>query len=203
MLPFGLLLLSASACQLFTEAATGSKVIFHGPDVAEAGGMRNVHLTYQQPIDGKLSIYYGQCDFKSQDAAHHCLGRTHIGRHPLAKRHLEWAENRPTRFVWLPPKDLPSAYCLHAFADDELVGSSNPIQIARRKARRRESFADIADPEGPWFDGVEYLQQKEPDDSFVAQAKNKKIGIVGGGMSGLMTAVSGLSHQCIDGFYRS
>lgn len=44
------------------------------------------------------------------------------------------------------------------------------------------------DAEGPWFDGVAYLQEKEPDDSFVAAAKSKTIGILGGGMSGLMTA---------------
>lgn len=42
--------------------------------------------------------------------------------------------------------------------------------------------------EGPWFDGVTYLTEKEPDDVFVASAKSRKIGIIGGGMSGLMTA---------------
>ncbi|KAJ9622609.1 hypothetical protein H2203_006257 [Taxawa tesnikishii (nom. ined.)] len=44
------------------------------------------------------------------------------------------------------------------------------------------------DAMGPWFDGVEYLKEKEPDEVFVAQAKTKKIGIIGGGMSGLMSA---------------
>lgn len=42
--------------------------------------------------------------------------------------------------------------------------------------------------EGPWFDGVAYLNEKEPGDVFVAKAKSQTIGIVGGGMSGLMTA---------------
>ncbi|KAK5132230.1 hypothetical protein LTR08_009290 [Meristemomyces frigidus] len=44
------------------------------------------------------------------------------------------------------------------------------------------------DAEGPWFDGVVYLKEKEPDEVFVASAKSKTIGILGGGMSGLMTA---------------
>jgi hypothetical protein len=78
---------------------------------------------------------------------------------------------------------------LHAFSQGDLVGTSEPVNIVRRKMRRGKSFADVADPEGPWFDGVEYLRQKEPDEVFVAQAKSKKIGIIGGGMSGLMTAV--------------
>jgi monoamine oxidase len=45
------------------------------------------------------------------------------------------------------------------------------------------------DAEGPWFDGVAHLNEKSPDDVFVAQAKLKKIGILGGGMSGLMSAL--------------
>lgn len=44
------------------------------------------------------------------------------------------------------------------------------------------------DAEGPWFDGVAYLQEKEPDEVFVAAAKSKTVGILGGGMSGLMTS---------------
>lgn len=44
------------------------------------------------------------------------------------------------------------------------------------------------DAEGPWFDGVAYLQEKEPDSIFVAAAKSRTVGIIGGGMSGLMTA---------------
>jgi hypothetical protein len=79
---------------------------------------------------------------------------------------------------------------LHAYANGNLVGTSVPVSVVRRKMRRGKSFADVADPEGPWFDGVEYLKQKEPNEIFVAQAKSKKIGIIGAGMSGLMTAVS-------------
>lgn len=41
-----------------------------------------------------------------------------------------------------------------------------------------------------WFNGVAYLEQKEPDESFVAAAKNKSYGILGAGMSGLMSSVS-------------
>lgn len=44
------------------------------------------------------------------------------------------------------------------------------------------------DAEGPWFDGVEYLREKEPSEAFVTSQKSETIGIVGGGMSGLMTA---------------
>jgi hypothetical protein len=171
------------------NTASNAQVIFNGPITAEAGGMHNIHVRYEKPVDGELSIHYGKCNIKAEEHSHHCLGTAHIGRHPLAKRHLEWQDSRPTKFVWLPPADIPDGGCLHAFSNGELVGTSDPIRAARRKRRRQESFADIADAEGPWFDGVEYLKQKELDKVFVAQAKSKTIGIIGAGISGLMTAV--------------
>lgn len=163
-------------------------VVFKGPFIAEADGMTNIHVDFTRPIDGELSVHYGSCELASPYEAHHRVGRTHVGDHPLAKRNLGWDDYRPTRFVWLPPADIQSGGCLHAFAGDELVGRSDAFTVRRRKARRSTSFADIADPMGPWFDGVEYLKEKEPDSAFVAQAKGKSVGIVGGGMSGLMTA---------------
>lgn len=43
---------------------------------------------------------------------------------------------------------------------------------------------------GPWFDGVELLRSKNLSAVDVSAAKSKKIGIVGAGMSGLMTFLS-------------
>jgi hypothetical protein len=168
----------------------GSKVVFREPVRAEAGGMVNIQVSYEGKVDGELSINYGNCTSEAPEA-HHRIGSTHIGSHSLAKRHLDWKDQRPTTFVWLPPHDAPDGGCLHAYVDEKLVGISLPISMTRRI--RKRSFADAADWQGPWFDGVQYLQQKEPSDSFVASTKNKKFGIIGGGMSGLMTAVSDIS----------
>ena len=55
--------------------------------------------------------------------------------------------------------------------------------------RKREEISKVADMSGPWFDGVAYMQSKENNASFVAVAKTKKIAIVGGGMSGLLTSL--------------
>lgn len=156
--------------------------------MAEAGGAHNIHLTYNIPLSGELSIHYGACDVASSSDCHHTLGQTHIGDHPLAARHIDHPQQRPTRFVWLPPSDVSSGGCLHAFSGETLVGRSNPVTVMKRNNRRWEAAADIMDAQGPWFDGVEYLKEKEPSDVFVAKTKAQKIGIVGGGMSGLMTS---------------
>ncbi|KAM0716519.1 hypothetical protein Q7P37_007964 [Cladosporium fusiforme] len=176
-------------------SAVGSPVVLQSPSVlfednilAEAGGMHNVHVTYAAPLDGKLSLHYGSCEASSSSDCHHTLGETHIGDHNLVKRHALHPPQRPSRFVWLPPNDSPSDGCLHAFSGDTLVGRSAPVTMGRRKERRWTAAADIMDSQGPWFDGVAYLQDKQPDETFVATAKSKTIGILGGGMSGLMTA---------------
>lgn len=176
---------SAAGASFFVPPST---VAFQDEIFAEAGGMHNVHIEYTEPLDGKLSLHYGSCNAKSSSDCHHSLGETHVGNHGLAKRHANHPDQRPTKFVWLPPHDAPSDGCLHAFSGDRLVGRSAPVTMARRKQRRWTAAADIMDAEGPWFDGVAYLQEKEPEDAFVSAEKSKTIGILGGGMSGLMTA---------------
>ncbi|KAF2459809.1 flavin-containing amine oxidoreductase-domain containing protein [Lineolata rhizophorae] len=170
------------------NAVSSDSVSFIRPAAVESGGAQNIEIEYHRPIDGELSIHYGACDLDDPAFSHHRIGTAYIGNHELAKRHVGWDENRPSRFVWVAPESLLEHGCLHAFSGIELVGRSDPIPVMKRNNQRRAVFAEIADSEGPWFDGVEYLSEKEPDDVFVAQAKSSTVGIIGGGMSGLMTA---------------
>lgn len=167
-------------------------ITFNGPVTVESNGIQNIHIKYNRPIDGEFSIHYGGCQAPQAQLTeehHHRIGTTAIGTHPLAKRNVQWKDSRPERFVWIVPEDAPDGSCLHAYVGDELIGSSDPITVTKKLNRRAVPLADIADAEGPWFDGVQYLKEKEPDKVFVAQEKQKKIGILGGGMSGLMSAV--------------
>lgn len=183
----------------FVPIALGStiprsaSVEFLGPFSVEANGLQNIHVAYNRPIDGDLSLYYGGCSPSSggRKLAHHHIGMTRIGTKAFAKRNLDWYDARPEKFVWVVPENAPNSGCLHAYVDgDELVGVSKPINVLAKKSRRGIAIADYVDAEGPWFDGVEYISAKEPGESFVAKAKNSTIGILGGGMSGLMSAVS-------------
>jgi len=45
------------------------------------------------------------------------------------------------------------------------------------------------DTSGPWFDGVMLLKSLNLTQVDVRKAKGKRIGVVGGGMSGLMAAM--------------
>ncbi|EGY16172.1 L-amino-acid oxidase [Verticillium dahliae VdLs.17] len=186
------LLSLALAAPLITLSAAEStsrrSITFQGPFEVEHGGAHNINVSYNDDVDGELTIAYGNCDMTSLDTAHHQVGRTHVGKHPHAKRHVDWQAQRPTKFVWVAPSNVPDG-CLYAFVDGQLAGQSQELRAKKRMVRRRLSFADVADPMGPWFDGVEYLQQKQPDEVFVAQVKDKKFGILGAGISGLFTAL--------------
>ncbi|UQC90251.1 L-amino-acid oxidase [Colletotrichum lupini] len=184
-----LLTAAASLCQTaVAEPVFRETVSFRGPFEVERNGVRNINIEYNGPLDGELSLVYGDCGMRSPFEAHHKIGRTHIGSHPAAKRHLEWTDQRPTKFVWMVPEDVSSG-CLHAFVDSQLVGRSSEHSVKSRKMRKRATFAEATDPMGPWFDGVEYLKQKQPDDVFVASVKNKTFGILGAGISGLHTGL--------------
>ena len=161
----------------------------------EANGMANIHIDYNIPLSGELSIHYGSCDSPvtfSKENHHHQIGETVIGSHPLAKRNSQWQDSRPKRFVWLVPENAADGGCLFGYSGADLVGRSERVNVVKRKTRRGIVLGDFADSEGPWFDGVDYLKAKEPGSVFVAQAKAKKIGILGGGMSGLMSSVSSI-----------
>jgi hypothetical protein len=107
------------------------------PTYVEVGGMANIHVTYNLPIDGELSIHYGKCTdsvLESREQHHHKVGGTTIGKHILAKQHAEWKDRRPEKFVWLIPDDVSD--CLHAYSGEYLVGKSKPIIIKTRICKR-------------------------------------------------------------------
>ncbi|KAI1029319.1 hypothetical protein LB504_010701 [Fusarium proliferatum] len=166
-------------------------VKFISPSKVSPGSAQNVVVEYSGDVDGHLTLSYGACgDETTVSESMHHIGSTHVGQHPLAKRHLDHQNKRPTRFVWLTSDDI-SGGCLSAFLDGQLVGQSEKLDVVKRFARRsaKKSFADVASDDSLWFDGVAYLKQKQPDDVFVAATKNKTFGILGGGMSGLLSSL--------------
>lgn len=167
-------------------------VTFLSPSQISAGSAYNVIIAYEANADGELTITYGSCDGAAVVSdAKQLVGTTHVGGHPLAARHGDHEGRRPTKFVWLTPTDTTGG-CLHAFLNGELVGQSEDLPVAKRVARRsaKTSFVEVAGDDSMWFNGVTYLEQKGPDESFVAAAKNRSFGILGAGMSGLMSSVS-------------
>ena len=184
-----LLVVASAVQQVTSEPISRSSVTFDSPFSVEAGGVQNINIVYGHDVHGELTVDYGPCEQPTIEGAHHHVGRTHIGDHPLAARHVDWEDRRPTRFVWIVPSSIDEG-CLHAFVDNKPVGTSERFTVTKRVIKRGATFADIADPMGPWFDGVEYLKQKQPGSVFVSSVKSKKFGILGAGISGLHTAVS-------------
>ncbi|KAF3405290.1 L-amino-acid oxidase [Talaromyces pinophilus] len=166
---------------------------FKGPLTVEAGGIANIHISYTHPLSGPLSLHYGSCSSPlshPKEYHYHHIGSTAVGDHPFAKRHVDWEDQRPQRFVWLVPELAQDGGCLFAYSGADIVGRSEPVTVMKRRSKRHGIIlGEIGDVEGPWFDGVEYLSAKEPHERFVAQAKKKSIGILGAGMSGLMSAL--------------
>lgn len=158
----------------------------------------NIYIFFDQPVEGAVAVSYGSCLDRQQADSHHGV----IGRHiPSAS---------VQRLVWLIPDEAFSGGCLSAWAEDgSLLGRSKPQRLASQRSRKRgveeihkrstmkkRDTSDVSIPMnnatgidawGPWFDGVELLESKNLSVVDVGAAKSKKIGIVGGGMSGLMS----------------
>ncbi|KAF4554899.1 L-amino-acid oxidase-like protein 2 [Elsinoe fawcettii] len=153
------------------------RVRFRSLSEVQAGSLHNIHVEYfDRNFEGDFRLVHGDCDIQAPHESHHDIGTTSIRR-----------DSKPDRFVWIIPDDAIHNACLHAYHGTTLIGRSHPIGVS--KLRKRQSIADVADYQGPWFEGVAYMSNKTNDPTFVSEAKSKRIAIVGGGMSGLMTGL--------------
>ncbi|KAJ5777485.1 hypothetical protein N7520_000731 [Penicillium odoratum] len=171
-----LLGLSASSLAL-AGVVQRDTISFHGPLDVTAGSLHNIHVEFSDDFEGPLQLVYGDCSTQYPSEGHHEVVSLFVKR-----------EAQPSRFVWVTPSDAPHEHCLHAFSGTSLIGRSLPITVSSKKAKR-ESIADVADMEGPWFDGVAYMKSKKNSDAFITKAKSTSVAILGGGMSGLMTSL--------------
>lgn len=179
----GLLTVTSAVLSIATGTAakplTGQgNVILFKPTTVTTDSVHNIHVTYGDgAFEGEILLVYGDCDMRSVHERHHDVGSTFLRR-----------AAKPERFVWVVPDDAAHGGCLHAYSGPLLIGRSAPVAV-KRNLRKREDIAAVADVTGPWFDGVAYMKSKQNNASFVAQAKSKKIAIVGGGMSGLLASL--------------
>jgi hypothetical protein len=132
--------------------------------------LANVHLWYRQPISAEHTFTYGPCDGTSTDeAVFHSSGsnQTESGSH---------------RFVWMIPDNATTGGCISAWKDNsnELLGRSAPITFTESHPNVKRDDTSIPmtnasgiDAEGPWFDGVELLKNKEIGAVDVKAAKSK------------------------------
>ncbi|KAL8856124.1 MAG: hypothetical protein Q9178_007249 [Gyalolechia marmorata] len=152
----------------------------------------NIHLSRSHKSIYPFTVTYGACDsLGDQDEVNHISRVEHDGI---------------SRLVWLLPDNISSRGCLSAWSSaHELLGRSQELVIDKNsrqwlkkrhleKGTRLSKRASIPmtgasgiDAEGPWFDGVEALREREDNAVDAAQAKAKKVAIVGAGMAGLIT----------------
>ncbi|KAL2830443.1 L-amino-acid oxidase [Aspergillus pseudoustus] len=154
-------------------------------DLADSN-VANVYLDYPAAPLGKHAFTYGGCDSTSEADAYD----------PLAQVSAGTAPGSHSRLVWVVPEDVPPSGCISAWGTDGmLLGRSaaafNLDQVHKTALGKRDRIAmnndSGIDAEGPWFNGVELLRNKEIGLVDVKKAKSKSIGIIGGGISGLMT----------------
>lgn len=165
----------------------------------------NVHLTYTNVTLKDHVFTYGGCDAPSFTTTHDTIA--HIPGGDFGGDH--------TRLVWVVPKDVSNHGCISAWEQDNvLIGRSQPLsldEILKTTLFKRDRIMMTndsgIDAEGPWFNGVDTLKNKEIGVVDARAAKNKcedanvevcrnlsnkaklAIGIIGSGMSGLMTYV--------------
>ena len=139
----------------------------------------NVHLSEVHHSLYPFTVTYGACHSSlSHREAHHNISHVSHGH---------------DRLVWILPDDISTGGCLSAWSMHEslLIGRSEPLDVdksSRQWAKKHDldqglrlskrasipmSNASGIDAQGPWFDGVEALKEKEISAVNVKEAKAK------------------------------
>ncbi|KAL8995572.1 MAG: hypothetical protein Q9169_004714 [Polycauliona sp. 2 TL-2023] len=138
----------------------------------------NIHLSSSDETIFPYTVTYGACDYLKDTIETH---------------HIAEVQHRAIdRLVWVLPDDIRTAGCLSAWSSKkELVGRSKGLDVNKNTKRwlkkrhlekgtrlgKRASIpmtnASGIEANGPWFDGVEALLQREENAVDAAQAKAK------------------------------
>lgn len=133
--------------------------------------LSNVHVDYLQDIKDLHTFTYEPCDASN-------------GSGPVIFTATEAnaTDYGNQRFVWVISEDDHPGGCISAWKNgsNELLGRSDPIEFAGSHPNVKRDGASIAmtnasgiDAEGPWFDGVKLLKNKEIGAVDVKAAKSK------------------------------
>ncbi|CAI7623413.1 unnamed protein product [Penicillium pancosmium] len=117
--------------------------------------------------------------------------------------HYTIEQQPPQRLAWAVPSNAQSENCIFVYGEnqngelDQVIGKSKPVYLQRKVEKRSTAEMNLPllkdfDSLGTWFDGVSAIKQKTDSNGGVASgasSKNTSIAIVGGGISGLATAL--------------
>ncbi|KAJ5388544.1 hypothetical protein N7509_011085 [Penicillium cosmopolitanum] len=145
----------------------------------------NVHLIYHEPDFKKHSFTYGSCDIASPVNSLHRVATIPSGP----------SSGHDSRLVWVVPDNVSPGGCIAAWdMEGARIGQSEPLSLDSilqdsftKRDRIPMTNESGIDAEGPWFNGVTLLKSKDFGAVDAKKIKEKSIGILGAGISGLMT----------------
>ncbi|KAL4795143.1 hypothetical protein BDV19DRAFT_399008 [Aspergillus venezuelensis] len=149
------------------------------------GELVNIYLDWHGVPPSTIKALHGSCHSLNSTTPQ-TIGDFHVRGHP------------PQRLAWAVPDDAASNNCIYVSdPSHQILGKSDPVHLMHKPKKR--SVADLDNPLlkdfdalGTWFDGVAAIKQKTESHGGVASGhspKEKRIAIVGAGISGLATGL--------------
>lgn len=161
-------------------------------ELVRPGELANIYLDWYDKYEGPVKAVFASCDARNSSSQGQIIGSLASLRHGL-----------PHRFAWTVPEDVQKDGCIFIYGSDgnsgaeQLLGRSNPVIVCpqvRKRSAANESRPLLQDFDslGAWFDGVAAIKDRVDYEGGVTSSqwqKNASIAIVGGGISGLATAL--------------
>ncbi|KAL4759290.1 uncharacterized protein BDW70DRAFT_169556 [Aspergillus foveolatus] len=160
----------------------------------QQGGLANIYLNWLETPPSVIEAVYSRC-LDSNTSVPYQIPYQTIGRFSVRGQ-------PPQRLAWVVPENAQADSCVYVYgiqsgASPLVLGKSEPVHFTYKPEKR--SVADTANPLlkdfdalGTWFDGVAAIKKKTELHGGVTSGplpKDRKIAIVGAGISGLATAL--------------
>ncbi|KAL4812861.1 hypothetical protein BDW67DRAFT_188211 [Aspergillus spinulosporus] len=159
-------------------------------DQVQQGGLANIYLDWLETPPSVFEAVYSPCLTSNSSVPYQTIGRFSVRGQP------------PQRLAWAIPEDAQTDSCVYIYgvqqgASPLMLGRSESVHLTHKPKKR--SIADTTNPLlkdfdalGTWFDGVAAIKKKTELHGGVASGpspKDRRIAIVGAGISGLAAAL--------------
>ncbi|KAJ5652688.1 hypothetical protein N7507_010114 [Penicillium longicatenatum] len=160
-------------------------------DAVHPGELANIYLNWLGKPPSFFKAVYASCVNPNGSAPEAFIGQYSVNGQP------------PHRLAWAVPNGFQTENCIFVYGgkykgeSEQVIGKSKPVHLQRKASKRSTAEMDNPllkdfDSLGTWFDGVASIKENSYQNGGVASeasSKNASIAIVGGGISGLATAL--------------
>ncbi|TIA95225.1 hypothetical protein E3P77_03782 [Wallemia ichthyophaga] len=164
------------------------------PSAVPALSLNNIHIDSHHHLPQYLSDREHGVTFTISPCSQSSFSEEEVLRSFSKEDAINFIGRDTSKLLWISPASHHlNDFCINAYHGSQVIARSDPVFLTENESRKRSDSVvaqmEDFDSLGTWFDGVNYVNEHFDSQLIDVQSKESAVGIVGAGMSGLMTAL--------------